>query len=246
MRTHVMKSAVIRYDHFTTPPSISRDSINGATLPVKIESARRAIAECTDLAELLRYKSQAEGLAAAVRVMKEVGPKMIRDANCMMADAWRKGGELLSAYSNLRGNKAATLKGVGKGRGCAGGFFPSERGKVCTDLGISQRESAAMVRLSIASEKEAYTAASRRAALVGASKLVPPVNPLKISTHRSVAYNSVMSCEEGNTGIGAALRNLRRVDNSQFQHLTPDERKIVKAKITEITELLDEMDRLCR
>lgn len=39
---------------------------------------------------------------------------------------------------------------------------------------------------------------------------------------------------------------LRRMDLSNFKHLQPDERKVVKAKITEIMELLDEMDRLCK
>lgn len=61
----VMRNAVVKTRTLKPlPGEITSQRINDATLPVKIEAARRAIAECTDLPELLRYKSQAEGLAA--------------------------------------------------------------------------------------------------------------------------------------------------------------------------------------
>jgi hypothetical protein len=228
------------------PGEITNQRINDATLPVKIEAARRAIAECTDLPELLRYKSQAEGLAAAVRTMKEVGPAMIRSANEMMADAWRKGGELLSQYS---GNPIANRKSGEKGRP-AGGSSASPRAIVVQTLGLSQNDSERMVRVAKAPKPLVYKAVQHSASLQRVSKACPPIGrnaPRKSAS--SDAYKNIMGGHiEGQAvkGLLDHCRGIRQLPLDQFQHLAPDERKIVKAKITEIVEILDEMDRLCR
>jgi len=97
----VMHRAIIKNRALKPLPSeITSQRINGAILPVHIESARHALALCTTLDVWKPYREKVEMLAAAVRAMKEVGPEMIRNVNEMMADAWRTGGELLSQYSN--------------------------------------------------------------------------------------------------------------------------------------------------
>jgi hypothetical protein len=252
MHRAIVKSRTLK----PMPGEITNQLINDATLPVKIEAARRAIAECTDLPELLRYKSQAEGLAAAVRTMKEVGPAMIRSANEMMADAWRKGGELLNQYSSAAEPKARTCKqgeGKGKGKGFSGGFKESERSRICTNLGLEKVEANSMVRFANTPLNFAYKAAQNTKSVKVAARNVPAVQPEKhtnssfgIERTRYGEYlRNIMNCG-GARGLVGALSNIRAIDFSNFKYLTPDERKVVKAKITEIVELLDEMDRLCR
>lgn len=227
------------------PTTITNERINAATLPTVISAAQRAIARCTDLPQLLEYRDKAEGLAAAVRIMRDVGPDMVRKANEMMADAWRKGGELLSEYSS-----AFVIKS-GEGRT---GHKSSPRSIVAEGLGIKKHEAMAMVRLAKASPRAAYLAAQKTPNVTKAARLVPAVgNPygaigqgsrpfsdaLRGVMHGSVAGNRAQ-------GLTAVINLLTRVPLECFVRLSPDERKMVKAKITEIMELLDEMDRLCK
>lgn len=243
----VMKRAVIEYrDMRPLPASVGGGDgggFNHVTLPVKIEAARRAIAECVDLPELLRYRDQAEGLAAAVRTMKHVGPEMIRAANEMMADAWRKGGQLLSAYSNVA--PQSLEKGTMIQAGCKG-RAPSPRRVIAESLGIPFVEATAMVRVAAAPKSAAYKAISRHSSVRSvASKLpaLPGGNPAGGKSY-SNALRDVLS--DTSHGIVVALSVLRRTPLHMFPQLTPDERKVVKAKITDCMELLDEMDRLCK
>lgn len=226
------------------PGEITSAAINGATLPVKLEAARRAIAACTDLSELLRYKSQAAGLCAAVRTMKEVGPEMIRKANELMADAWRKGGELLSTYSSVSPVKIQPGMPVHKG---AISRELSPRYKVARGLGLPDNEVTEMVRISAAPKAKVYEAVQKSHSLRSVSKHLPRVRTWG-AQGRSDALLAIINggSLSGSSGLVIAHSRLRAIDLTQFQHLSPDERKIVKAKITEIMELLDEMDRLCR
>lgn len=230
MHRAIVKSRTLK----PLPGEITNQRINDATLPVKIEAARRAIAECIDLPELLRYKSQAEGLAAAVRTMKEVGPAMIRSANEMMADAWRKGGELLSAYSSLAKNKGN------------GGKTPSPRSILTKELGITKTEEYAMIRIAAAPKPAVYSAVQTSKNIGLVSRQLPAVVTIggQGRAPRSDTMRSIYG--QGMVGLVPALQAVRRVPLGAFKQLTPDERKDVKAKITEIVELLDEMDRLCR
>lgn len=243
-RNAVMKMRTLR----PLPGEITNERIRDAALPLKIEAARNAIAKCTDLPELLQMKSQAEGLAAAVRVMKEVGPEMIRAANCLLADAWRKGGELLSQYSstpsarpdpkNFKRKKNGQIIDNGtKG----GGTAPSPRGVVMRELGIDQHEASSMVRIA-AAPKEAVDRAvqeSRHIRMVG--QMLPRTSKKYLDRpKRSPDATAVMS-------LIAGIKTLcNRTLTRPIKDLAADERKAVKDKIVEIQELLDEMDRLCR
>jgi hypothetical protein len=238
----VMSRAVVKTRTLRPlPGEISTERINSATLPIKIEAARTAIAKCTELPELLRYKSQAEGLAAAVRIMKDVGPEMIKQANELMADAWRKGGELLSQYSNV-------AKGLGsktiEGKQVRLGAVDSDRIKIAKQLGITNHQCSAMVRVAKAPPPQVYDAVQRSHDLERVSRKVrPPAFRTSGRKAYSDAMRVVLGAEDGLQKIKA---NLGRIPLDAFRQLTSDERKIVKAKITEIIELLDEMDRLCK
>lgn len=223
--------AVVRWKEMKPlPGELTAERINNATLPVKIEAARRAIALCTDLPELLRYRDQAEGLAAAVRTMKHVGPEMIKNANCLMADAWRKGGELLGKYSNavLRNSKGVIL----------GGKAP--RKTMADSLGLATNEATNLVRIAKAPAKLVHAEAQRSRNLHLVAKRLPSVANTRGSVGRSDAYRGI------STNLSSALTHVNYVDLGNFKRLDDSERKIVKAKLTEIIELLDEMDRLCR
>lgn len=234
----VGSKAVMKFrDTKPLPSEITDERVNNATLPVKIETARRAIAACTDLPELLRYRDQAEGLAAAVRTMKQVGPEMIRNANCLMADAWRKGGELLGAYSNVGPHTG----------GLNGGSTRSARTRVAAELGLSAAEVSNLVRVAKAPLQAVHTAAQKTRNLHIAAKVMPTVSGKKSALRYSTAVREVFGGGvASNLGLVSVLSVLRCLDLANFKLLTVDERKVVKAKITEIVELLDEMDRLCR
>lgn len=238
----VMKNAVIKTRTLKPlPGEITNEAINGATLPVKIESARRAIAECTDLPELLRYKSQAEGLAAAVRTMKEVGPELIRAANEMMADAWRKGGELLSQYSNVVQPLPAEQR---KGKG---GTAITPRGKISRELGLTPTETSSLVRAASTPLDTLYSVVQNKHSLAGVAKSLPRVDERKYKKAKDFTGSlRIILGTGGQMGLQGALGHVRSVDLQIVKHLTSDERKVVKAKIIEIQELLDEIDRFCR
>lgn len=231
------------------PPSITSGMVNGAVLPIKIEHARKAIAECTDLSELLRYKSQAEGLAAAVRTIKEVGPELIRKANELVADAWRKGGELLKQYSGHPVAKSGPGRGK-VGKFSNGGSTPSPRRIIADQIGLAQIDSERMVRIASAPKELVYNAVKTSQSLQRVSKACPAVGrnaPRQSPTgepYKRIMGGHINGCAV--KGLSDSYRLINQISRDNFKHLTPDERKVVKAKITEIMELLDEMDRLCR
>jgi hypothetical protein len=87
------------------PGELTPAVINGATLPVKIGIAQRAIAACCDLSELLTWKDKLAALAAAAKMAKM--PEMARDVNRVHKEAILRMGELLLQYSGaaVRGTK---------------------------------------------------------------------------------------------------------------------------------------------
>lgn len=210
--------------------SITEADIRGATLPVKIDAARRAIQQCEDLPELLRYQDQAQGLAAAVRIMKHVAPELVRSANEMVADAWRKGGELLSRYSNIGGGA------VGRR-----GRRVSPRGVVAKEIGLTRNEVSMMVRIASASQDSVYEAAQKSQCINAVGIRLPRLNSSGRGPKRGGVYKSIM-----NGALVQGHHYLRKVPLEAFNQLALDERKAVRARIAEIMELLDEMDRLCR
>lgn len=242
----VMRSAVVKYRTLKPlPGEITSAKITDAALPLKIEAARRAIAACTDLPELLKMKDQAEGLAAAVRIMKTVGPEMIRNANCLLADAWRKGGELLSQYSNIKGH--VSVPPASNGRKPTIQNFLSERGKAATAVGITRRDAALMARVAAAPKDLVESVVQKTVSLEIATRRLPRVRTDQIyfkGAKNPKAYSDVLR------PIMHALVGMKshatQVDLLSFSVLQPDERKAVKAKIVEIQEILDVMDQLCQ
>jgi len=184
---------------------------------------------------LLRYRDRAEAIAAAVRTMKEVGPQMVRDANKMMADAWRKGGELLSQYSSI---PIATNK---KGKLGFSNFKPSPRTEVARKLGLKEEETRAMVRVYKAPLQKVHQVVQKTSSLKVAADRLPTTD-----RYRGGAVTYSDDLRNVSTALTRMLTNAKIVDAGVLKRLTPDERKVVKAKITEIMELLDEMDRLCK
>lgn len=217
------------------PTTITPARINAATLPTVISAAQQAIARCTDLPQLLEYRDKAEGLAAAVRIMKNVGPDMVRKANEMMADAWRKGGELLSQYSNV----ATSVKGGRRGQ-----IEPSARGKISRELGLDLRDATQMVRIYSAPEDIVYARVQKSRHLKRVAEGLPPADTRGYVSHGRQPYSDGLRAIMIPLTTGAS--GVKRVPLDKFSQLEPDERKVVKAKITEIMELLDEMDRLCK
>jgi hypothetical protein len=240
-QANVMQRAVVKYRPTRPLPSeISSERVNAATLPMKVEAARLAIARCEDLSELLKYKEQAEGLAAAVRVMKTIGPEMIRSANEMVMDAWRKGGELLLRYKGCA--SAIPVRG-----GRKGGTAKSPRVIAAGEAGLSPNEVLALTRLAAAPISAAYLAAEKSSDLRRAAQRVP----VRCPGLGRAAHSATLAVVFGNSrtnipGLIAVLATLKRIPLGAFSSLPPEERKLVKSKIVEIMEVLDEMDRLCR
>ena len=238
-QANVMQRAVVKYRPTRPLPSeISSERVNAATLPMKVEAARLAIARCEDLSELLKYKEQAEGLAAAVRVMKTIGPEMIRSANEMVMDAWRKGGELLLRYKGgnipVRGDRKA-------------GSAKSPRGIAAGEAGLSPSEARSLTRLAAAPISAAYLAAEKSSDLRCAALRVPVRCPGRGRPEHSATLAAVFGNSlENPHGLINVLSTLKRIPLGAFSSLPPEERKLVKSKIVEIMEVLDEMDRLCR
>lgn len=216
------------------PTIITNERINAATLPTVISAAQQAIARCTDLPQLLEYRDKAEGLAAAVRVMKHVGPDMVRKANEMMADAWRKGGELLSQYSSVRQKVGAP--------------GASSRMRIAKVVGLNATDVNNMVRISEAPKVMVYKEVATSSSLKKVASRLPRTESGK-NMGRPLYGDACRAITHGPTGAGGLNRVLscaKEVPLVKFKQLAPDERKVVKAKITEIMELLDEMDRLCK
>lgn len=230
------------------PPSITAVAIREATLPVKIEAARRAIANCTDLPELMRYRDAAQGIAAAVKVMKNVAPEMISQANRMSKEAIIRMGALLLKYNGEAPISARGTKDNG-GPSYTGRDF-SERTKIYKSLGIPRSLATESTRLALAPKKvlnriindDSISAAprqmitevpTRRAARPGAG--FSHSDPMRMIMNGTYAAG-------GTGGLNKVTWNLKKVDLNEFKLLTPEERKTVKAKIVECQELLDAME----
>jgi hypothetical protein len=157
----------------------------------------------------------------------------------LMADAWRKGGELLSQYSNF-----SKPNPVGGNRG---GGLPSPRRKIADHLGIKPYEANRMVRIANAPKSKVYQAVQSSKSLSAVAQMLPKVDTReRLSSH---AYSDPMRNIMGTAarhGLARILGVVKTIDLALFKNLPPEERKIVKGKIVEIVEILDEMDRLCK
>jgi hypothetical protein len=221
------------------PGELTPAVINGATLPVKVEAAKRAIAACCDLSELLTWKDKLAALAAAAKMARM--PEMARDVNRVHKEAIFRMGELLTSYSNVAGS-------TGRIR------VKSERSRVIRHLGISPDISSAAVRLQAAPievkrmllENDKVAPSAIR---MVQNRAVPKIRKdLGKSAHSDAArllFQGVSRDGVKARGLGLhdAATSLRGVGLNLFAELTPEEKQRAKKLIVEMQEILDEMDR---
>lgn len=222
------------------PTSITDESVRSAILPVKIEAARRAIAECNDLPELLRYRDQVEGMSAAINVMKHVAPEIVASVNLMCKEAFLKLGDLLLEF---RGRPV----GCGRSRQNKG---PTPRTEVLEKLNIPRHIANTATRF-------AGAAPEIRSAILEDDSIKS--NPTAIRSAvpasqkgrapSSFAYSALMHGEDKSRGgLRRVLEILEATDLQQFRSgiFVMDEKKRIRKTLTAISDLVDEMDRLLK
>jgi hypothetical protein len=99
--------------------------------------------------------------------------------------------------------------------------------------------------------KQVYEVMQKTRSLYAAAQQVPASQAPRRGSHsdalRAILRGSSSALGvNGSSGLGGVAAILRRLDLELLQQLTADERKVVKAKIAECMELLDEMDRRCK
>jgi hypothetical protein len=230
------------------PTSITSTDIRAAALPQKIEAARRAIANCVDLAELLLYRDQAQGLAAAVKVMKYVAPEMVANANRMCKEAIVRLGELLLQYSNAHQMVTSDSVVRSDGRRFAIKPGPSARATIAKEHGISRSTMTAVARIASADRSVIERVLANDAISADAGKIamrMPLVAQGCGAPKISDAMRSIMGGRGNAGGLSKATWMLKTIPLESFDGLMPDERKVIKARIVALRELLDEMGSLC-
>jgi hypothetical protein len=209
------------------PPSITREQMQGAQLPVRLERARQAIAECYDLSELLTWKDQAAAICAAAKASKM--PELAKGANRVCKEALLRLGQLLSSYKSGhpgRGNKTK-----------------SPRSEAALAAGVSLQAVSTAVKLAQSPQNVRDTVLSDDSVTVSkVPRKLARLYPKNRSNHRSDAYTSVMGGGLQGKGFNQAMLNLRRIDLADVQALAPDEKKMVRAKVTEAMERLDAIE----
>lgn len=239
-----MNNAVIWKDlKFKPMPASLVPAMRDAQLPTRVETARRALAACVDLSELLGWKDKAAAIAAAAKAAKM--PDIARDARRLQKEAILRLGQLLAEYSNV----PQPAKHGGKQK--------SERIRAAEKAGVSYQTVGQSVRLATAPKKviakimdDDRIAPSPSAIL----RFTPPL-PGNMKGHRTVkrsaAYNNVMSGvnEFGRRealGLTTGCAVIRKIELKTVRSLESDEKKLVRAKVTEIMELLDAIDEACK
>jgi hypothetical protein len=252
----VMKRAVIEWqDTKPLPGEITTARVHIATLPVKIETARRAIAACTDLPELLRYQNDAEAIAAAVRIMSDVAPEVVKSANRMVKEAIVQLGCLLLAYSSaarIAVGPPSPLEGNKRRKGHTRPIVLSERAVIAEAHKIPRGLAQNSVRVAAAEPLVRARILKDDGIRATGSAMASACRPIDRTTPSNVAYWNVMhggytSNGRGNSGLSRMLEIAQAIPLKDFQKLDNEhERGYVKKKLTALVELLDEMDRLCK
>lgn len=204
--------------------------MQGAQLPAKLDRARQAIAECYDLSELLTWKDQAAAICAAAKAAKM--PELAKGANRVCKEALLQLGVLLKRYNSC----APIIPGKGS---CGKG----ERNTVVEKHGLDKYTANIAVRFAATPEKvrESILADDRISASANRIKRqLARANP-KVRVQASDAYIRVSGSNTGK-GLTPALFGLRAVDLADVRALAPDEKKMVRAKVTEAMELLDAIE----
>jgi hypothetical protein len=223
------------------PGELTPAVINGATLPVKIGIAQRAIAACCDLSELLTWKDKLAALAAAAKMARM--PEMARDVNRVHKEAIFRMGEILLQY------KGTTERTGNKQKG---GSKPSERTFVARKIGISGQIVSSAIRLAAAPTDVRKRLLEDDAIAPNPHKMVrPSYVPTRVAcggVKDSDAARIVFSGRNSNghaqgSGLNHAVSSLRNVSFSLLSQLTPAEKQRARKLVIEMQEILDDIDR---
>ncbi len=224
------------------PGELTPAVISGATLPVKVEAAKRAIAACCDLSELLTWKDKLAALAAAAKMAKM--PELSRDVNRVHKEAIFRMGEILLQYKGKQ--YSVGIKRTEKG--------PSERSNVQTQLGIPAWVGASAVRL-------AASPAEVRARVLTDDSITPNLvrmvrhAPPRLNNKRGIALSysdaaraffsgiSDVTHTRNQAGLSQSVAALRKTPLDLIPQLTAKEKQHARKIVVEMQEILDEIDR---
>lgn len=220
------------------PGELTAERIREATLPVKVETARRAIAACGDLSELLTWKDKLAALAAAARMAKM--PDMARDVNRVHKEAIFRMGELLLQYKTT---------GASRSRG-----VPSERYRAAESVGIGYGLVGSVTRVAAAPKavRERILSDDRIPANAtimarNAPKRLTRAGYKKDSDAAVRIFQGITRLESmtknggSQKGLTSIAVNLRAVPLANFCDLTPEENQRAKKLVVEMQEILDAM-----
>jgi hypothetical protein len=216
------------------PGELTPEVIRGATLPVKIGIAQRAIAACCDLSELLTWKDKLAALAAAAKMAKM--PELSRDVNRVHKEAIFRMGEILLQYN---GTAYPSRRGSG----------PSERTKAARAANISKGLASNSTRLAQAPETLKDRILSDDSLPADAQVLI------RIAPRRRHGYNMHSAAGSefitgvardsmrrgGNAGFSQAARILATSNLDLIDSLAAEEKTRVRKLIVEMQEILDAM-----
>lgn len=223
------------------PPSITPQIQRDAQLPMRLEAAKRAIAECFDLSELMNWKDKAAAIAAAAKVAKM--PELARGANRVCKEALLRLGQLLNEYNNVvpRTHDAA-------GRivmSCA-----SPRTAAGLKAGLSKTTITCATRIAAAPTKIARALIDDER-VPPIAKVMAKLMPARAAKGTFRRHDSrLVTVTQGvdefgrrrTPGLNGALAAVRNVPLNLVRALAPDEKKLVRTKVAEIMELLDAID----
>jgi hypothetical protein len=212
------------------PGELTPAVINSATLPVKVESARRAIAACCDLSELLTWKDKLAALAAAAKIARM--PELSRDVNRVHKEAIFRMGEILLQYN-----------GTAVYLGCKGAAF-SERREIANSVGIHPSAVKASVRLASSPKKireRILSDDSIPTSYVRMSAFAPRLGKAPRVSYSEAAV--VIFGGNHHRGLSSAHTAMSKIPLDRFAELAPEEKQRAKKLVVEMQEILDEMDR---
>lgn len=237
-----MKNIVVFKEPKLKPlPLAAQEAMKDAPLLLRLQAAKTAIEACFDLSELLKWKDQAVAIAAAAKAARM--PDIARGANRICKEALLRLGQLLFTYNGT----------VGYYKDGRHGSIKSERSKVAKAFGLSPSVVNTSLRLA-AAPKAAVDAVLNDDRIppnpVSVAKRLPARRQSAVSK-RSAGYVMVMSGidefgRHKNTGLTTTFRAVETIEVAAVRSLAPDEKKLVRAKITEIIELLDALEEACK
>lgn len=223
------------------PGELTQERVSGAVLPLKIAAMSRAVADCTDLPQLMTYKQPIEALAAIAKALRKTMPQAARDMNRVSKELIFRQGELLLQYEGAPIRRPGTH-----------GPSQSERAEVAELIGLD------MTRHVVPSVRLAAAPPTVRDTILADDRI--PANAQRMAksaprrtTAGGFVYSEVAraffsgmtgkSYSNSGRGLTNVLSAMRHIDASLVLQLTAEERQRAKAIITEMRGLLDAIDK---